>query len=88
MFVSSAQPLSFLFRGLHPHRSGARKFQKFLECARDQCVVAIDENGSDARLSSGDLVNSNTAIAPNRSDQIFGQQSYAQARTYRAVYGF
>ena len=50
--------------------------------------MAIDENGGDARLSSGDLVNSNTAIAPNRSDQTFRQQSYAQARTYRAVDGF
>ena len=88
MFVSSARPLSCLFRGLYSQRGGSCEFQKFLEGARDQCVVAIGEYGGVARLSFGDLVNGNTAIAPDSSDQTFWQQSYAQARTYRAVDGF
>jgi hypothetical protein len=39
--------------------------------------VAIDENGGAARLSFGDLVNGNTAIAPDSSNQTFRQQSYS-----------
>ena len=47
-----------------------------------------EQNRRDARVSFGDLVNGNTAIAPDRSDQAFGQQGYADTSTDGTIDGF
>ena len=48
----------------------------------------MDKNCGDTRLSFGNLVNGDTAIAPDRSDQAFGQHSYADTGTDSTIDGF
>ena len=49
----------------------------------------MDKNRGDARLSFGDLMNGDTTIASDRSDQaFFGQQGYADTGIDGAIDGF